>query len=925
MNLCAAALAATALWSIAAPAETAQAQEPQPTATFRSAVDLVPVDVNVIDGSGRPVADLTAADFALTVDGKTRTIASAQFIAVARTTEPAEPVPAHYSSNGNAAGGRLIMLVLDQGNIGSARGKYANDAAARFISRLSKADRVGLQAIPGAGARIDFTANHALVQTMLQNIVGQAPSDHVSKLGVSEALAFARGNEQAISEVIDRECPGFRTPEEITACRSQIATDARSLYAETRARTRDSLLSMRTLMERLAKDPTPKTVVLISEGVYLDREISDISWMGPLAARGHVSLFVLQLDVPSFDAAGARVSPSRDADIDLGREGLDMIAGLARGTVFRVINRADSAFDRLALELSGYYLLSFEPAPGDRDGKSHRIRIDVPRRKGVEVRSRREFAVNAVKTQTDEELLADTLRSPLLASEIGLKVATYTFREPDSPKLRIVVASEIDRSLNPGRRVAVGYVLVDARGDLVASQVEPDVTTPVADNRTQKYFGATSADPGVYTLKMAVVDDSGKRGSVERTFRAQLTAAGQIRVTDLLIADVGASGTKGLTPAVTADFTGDILQGYVELYSEAAGQLSAATAVIEIAEHEQGRALDSADVRFQDAADSATRRVAEASVPIALLPPGNYVARAVVSSAGRRIAQVTRPFRIVRAAPSLTTPGADARRAPGVAAPIPFASRMDAFDRGSVLAPPVVAFFLDRMNVGNRVGTAPPSAVVAAREGRVEAAAEGMKGASALASTFVSGIALYAKGDLEAAAGRFRESLRLDSEFFPAAFYLGACYAAGGRDREAAGAWQTSLITQSDAPFIYTLLGDALLRLRDNEQAVDILLEASRLWPESDDVVMRLGMAQAAAGLAKDAVLTLDPYLARHPEDHAALLVAMRAIYDVRSTGGTIGTAAEDRARFGRYAAAYGAAGGPQQAQVAQWKRFLER
>ena len=71
------------------------------------------------------------------------------------------------------------------------------------------------------------------------------------------------------------------------------------------------------------------------------------------------------------------------------------------------------------------------------------------------------------------------------------------------------------------------------------------------------------------------------------------------------------------------------------------------------------------------------------------------------------------------------------------------------------------------------------------------------------------------EGRSEGRRGQFRETLRLDSEFFPAAFYLGSCYAAGGRDHEAAGAWQTSLVTESDAPFIYTLLGDALLRLRE--------------------------------------------------------------------------------------------------------------
>lgn len=141
----------------------------------------------------------------------------------------------------------------------------------------------------------------------------------------------------------------------------------------------------------------------------------------------------------------------------------------------------------------------------------------------------------------------------------------------------------------------------------------------------------------------------------------------------------------------------------------------------------------------------------------------------------------------------------------------------------------------------------------------------------------------------------------------------------------AAGAWQTSLVTQSDAPFIYTLLGDAYLRLKDTDAALDILVEASQLWPDDDQVRLRLGTAQAAAGKQADAVRTLDPYLTRNPADHECLFVAMRAIYEARSTGQTIWTAEEDRLHFERYAAAYVAANGPQLALVEEWKRFISK
>jgi tetratricopeptide (TPR) repeat protein len=231
------------------------------------------------------------------------------------------------------------------------------------------------------------------------------------------------------------------------------------------------------------------------------------------------------------------------------------------------------------------------------------------------------------------------------------------------------------------------------------------------------------------------------------------------------------------------------------------------------------------------------------------------------------------------------------------------------------------------MNVGNRVAAAPAPALAAARSGNFDAVTEALKSArhDQLAPVFLTGLALYSKGDFEGAAAKFRESLRLDSEFFPAAFYLGACYAAGGRDREAVGAWQTSLITESSAPFIYTLLADAMVRLKDYTPALDILNEATTLFPGNPDVQLRLGTTLALAGRPGDALTTLDAYLAKRPADHERLFLAMRVLYDVRSRGASVGTAAEDRERFARYAAAYAAAGGPDAATVEQWKRVIVR
>ncbi|HXT33619.1 MAG TPA: VWA domain-containing protein [Vicinamibacterales bacterium] len=903
------------------------AQEPQAAQpTFRSTVDLVPVDVNVIDKDGRPVSDLAAGDFTLSVDGKPRRIASAQFISVTRSLETPPPQPREYDSNSGAAGGRLVMLVIDSGNIAAGRGRPAIEAAKRFVGSLNPADRVALVTIPGAGPQIDFTSNRAIVQTLLDKVVGQATEPiGPRKVGIYEALAFERNDQSTIDTVVDRECSAYPTVSIRETCQQQLAGEAEQLLSFSRERTRNSLIALRYLFERVSSSETPKTIVFLSEGLLLNRDNADIAWVGPRAASAHIILYVLQLDSPEMEAGQRTTSPSRSEDREVLRQGLDQLAGMARGDVFRIVANADFAFQRLALELSGYYLLSFEPQPGDRDGKPHKIRIDV-RRKDLMLRSRREFSVGAAAARTAEDTVLETLRAPLLASDIPLKLTTYTFQDPDSAKLKIILVADIDRSLNPEDKVSLGYLMFDDKGKLITSQLEKDLANPVDRLRkTQKYVGAAMAGPGTYTLKVAVVDSSGKRGSVERTFNARLNGFGQLHVTDLLIADDSVRGADGLPPAVAADFTGDELHGYVELFSEAPEQLKNATVVIEVAQNETARALDSTPARFQLQGDR--RRVAEAGVPIALLPPGDYVARAVVMVGGKKVGQVARPFRVTRPAATIASPGAGTvpMRA---AAPIAFTSKIDAFDKSSVLAPQVVGFFLDRLSAAaaSSAATVRP-AVDSVRAGKFDEAMDALKSTpdDQLAAVFLKGLVLFHRGDLNGAAAKFRDALRMDSEFYSAAFYLGACYAAGGKDREAAGAWQTSLITESNASFVYTLLGDALLRLRDMDQAIDVLTEARTLWPNDDQVTLRLGTALVLANKPAEAMKVLDPYLTGHPADTDRLYLALRALYEARSSGRTLTSADADRALFGRYADAYAAAKGPQLALVEQWRKVIEK
>ncbi len=249
------------------------------------------------------------------------------------------------------------------------------------------------------------------------------------------------------------------------------------------------------------------------------------------------------------------------------------------------------------------------------------------------------------------------------------------------------------------------------------------------------------------------------------------------------------------------------------------------------------------------------------------------------------------------------------------------------FSRSDVLRPDVLGFFLGRMRALDRAPESP--AVAAAIEnaslGRFDSVMGGLSGADSeqLSVRFLMGLALFSKGDLNAAAEQFRASLRISSEFLPAAFYVGACYAAGGKDEQAVGAWQTSLVTESDLRIIYELIADAQMRLLDSTAAIDILSEARERWPDDDRLLPRLGAALATAGRRNAALETLVPYLDRHHDAPEALFLAMRLIYDAHAEGTTILGTSEDRQLMTRYAGLYKAAGGPSSTLVDRWVQFV--
>ena len=190
---------------------------------------------------------------------------------------------------------------------------------------------------------------------------------------------------------------------------------------------------------------------------------------------------------------------------------------------------------------------------------------------------------------------------------------------------------------------------------------------------------------------------------------------------------------------------------------------------------------------------------------------------------------------------------------------------------------------------------------------------------------FLRGLAYLSAGALEPAAAQFRATLDVSSSFLPAAFYLGACFAAGGRDEQAVGAWQTSLATEADARIIFDVLVDALLRLQDGQESMAVIAEARERWPDDDTFLPRLAVAQNLAGQAGSALDTLDRYLERHPRDTDAITLALRILYDAHAAGRSVRAGADDGALATSLAGMYKTGGGTNPALIDRWVTAIRK
>ena len=607
---------------------------------FRSGVDLVTMDVSVVGSLGRPVDDLTAEQFRVLVDDIPRRVIRAVFVPHKPASPHAESSSPYFTSNEGIEPGRLLLIVVDQRHIRRVEGLAALRAAASFVDQLDPADRVAAAPLDHIGP-IQFTDQHASVKAYLQTLAGTASSLRGQfTLGLVEALSIGDGNRTWLDRAVLRECGqplsrfesmariaeagGMRDP-----CPVQVEQESRALAQEVRTTARTSLNQLIELIARLGEIDGPKTLVFVSEGLVAEPQLIDLTSLGAAAQAARVTIYVLQLEQPIFDASESVVSPTLYQDLQIKGDGLERLAGSARGAHFRLVGADPYPFQRILRELSGYYLLAFEASPADSDGRTRRIEVSTTA-PGTIVRARPAFRRPAEPASREGEAqIVRLLRNSRLATELPVRATTHTFRDRAEHRVQVIVSGEAEAGASGD--LTFGYVLIDADGVIAASG------RAVASEG--RFTGAISVPPGRHTLKVAAIDSTGRAGSIERRFEARLAAAGALRISDLALTETApGQPLRPITARTRADSVGAVL----EIYGSPGGSAGQVSVDVDV------KALN-ADVPIISVAATlsaigASSWRARAELNVRDLAPGRYLVTASVVLPDGLVQRVGRGF-----------------------------------------------------------------------------------------------------------------------------------------------------------------------------------------------------------------------------------------------------------------------------------------
>jgi hypothetical protein len=540
----------------------------------------VTVDFVAVTANGEPVTDLKAGDVTIRIGGRDRSVTGLDFRrasgagdAAAAPAAPAVPPP--YSTNqggrSTASVGRRVVIVVDNESLRAGTDRDVRASLDPIFKALGPGDSVSFASVPNDifGIRL---GSPAAAQAALEKFSAARPASHSDE--------------------------------------------------DARCRTRDALTALRRIVEAVPEADQPLTVIFFSQGITSPGSGSSASncqvspdlyqGVGQALAMSRANLFVVQGD-PSFTASSERTRGEQ--------QGLESLAALSGGNVMRA---TPTGLARVLTDSSAFYVATVAPESNDRPGV---VRLEVrSKREGVTIRSRSDVSLGGrpagpgpgagpgagpgQKPPTVDVMVTTTapfrdlgLRATAVSSRgQGENMAVLAMVETLEPgvKLTAMRAAMFDPATNKGFPVTATAEQLAAR----------TISLPMA------------VPPGRYRLRVAAIDDKGRAGAVDHEVDTTLVPAGALKLGGMMLL-----APRGENFSPVMEFSNEPEIG---VYGEMYGALTAPVkAYVEVAQSLDGKPIDTIQVGGSQS-NEPDKFILNAKVPIAKLPPGDYVVRLIV-------------------------------------------------------------------------------------------------------------------------------------------------------------------------------------------------------------------------------------------------------------------------------------------------------
>jgi VWFA-related protein len=550
-----------------APAQQTPAQQAaahQSSAVLRSSSDLVRIDVEVTDRSGKPIKGLTANQFTITDEGKSQAITSFSYADIeaieTATTDDSKPIVVSVDNDGpNSPSAdaisdalrdrRLIVLFFDLTSMQTDDLIRAHDAADKFVKQqMTKADVV---AVIIFSTRINVLANFTNDRAVLNKAIAQLTPDNSANLA-SPLYAAAANGEYDVQEYTG----AAYTPDETEF--NVFNTDQK-------------LAAVEGLADVLGGIPGRKALVEFTGGITQTGEENRTQLRAATDAANRADVSIYSIDSRGLLAAppggdtttnaatgtsmftGASVFHQTDQRED-SRDTLATLSTDTGGRAFFDLGDLSDAFPAIQRDNSGYYLIGYNlGADVKHDGRwrAIRVKVNVP---GAHVRFRdgyyapRDF--QHLEKEDRDQQIADAINSDHPVVELPVAVETGIFRlssmQSYVPIAAKIASSALDWAQQHNKQHAEFDFAVEVRavpsGQIVA-QLRDTITVNLEAEHFEQvrhsnllYQGGVVLAPGNYRLKfVARENESGKIGTFEQNLVVPAAQPEKVTLSSVLL------------------------------------------------------------------------------------------------------------------------------------------------------------------------------------------------------------------------------------------------------------------------------------------------------------------------------------------------------------------------------------------------------